>query len=261
VSDRTAFPLPVIAGNWKMNKGPDETRAFFDAFLGLHPARTDRSVWCFPPALSLSAAFLATRDRPDILIGVQNVHWETAGAFTGEISAAMVAQAGARAALVGHSERRQLFHESDSEVARKTVAALAARLAPVVCVGETLEQREAGQLEAVLGRQIDAVLDLLAADDAQRILLAYEPVWAIGTGVNATPLDAARAHAFLRDRVRSRAGDATARRIPILYGGSVKPANAQELLAAPHVDGLLVGGASLEPASFARLAGAPAPAR
>jgi triosephosphate isomerase len=252
------WPVPVIAGNWKMNKAPDETRAFFDVFCRLHPPRADRSVWFFPPAVSLVAALDATAARTDLRIGVQNIHWESAGAFTGEISAPMAARAGARLTLVGHSERRQLFGETDAAVTAKTVAALAAGLVPVVCVGETLEERNAGRLETVLGRQLDTVLGALRHGLVASVLLAYEPVWAIGTGVNATPDDAAAAHGFLRGRLREHAGAAAAA-IPILYGGSVKPGNAAELLAAPDVDGLLVGGASLDPESFARLAAAPAP--
>jgi len=254
-----SWPVPVIAGNWKMNMGPDETRAFFEAFCRLHAPREDRSVWFFPPALSLHAALEATAARPDLRVGVQNIHWEGAGAFTGEISAPMAVQAGARLTLVGHSERRQLFGDTDETVAARTRAALAAGLTTIVCVGETLEQRRAGELETVLGRQLDAVIDALAESDAGAPLLAYEPVWAIGTGVNATPDDAATAHGFLRGRIRERAGDDVALAIPILYGGSVKPANAADLLAAPDVDGLLVGGASLEAESFARIADAPAP--
>jgi triosephosphate isomerase len=249
---------PVIAGNWKMNKGPDDTRAFFDEFCRLHAPRSDRTLCFFPPALSLAAALEATAARPDLRVGVQNIHWESAGAFTGEISGPMAVQAGARLTLVGHSERRHLFGETDEFVAAKTLAALAAGLTPVVCVGETLEQRNAGDLEAVLGRQLDAVLGALGDRRVEGLLLAYEPVWAIGTGVNATPADASDAHGFLRGRLRARASDSAAE-IPILYGGSVKPANAAELLAAPDVDGLLVGGASLDPVSFARLADTPVP--
>jgi len=253
------WPVPVIAGNWKMHKGPEETRAFFEIFCRAHAPRDDRSVWFFPPALSLHAALEATASRPDLRIGVQHIHWEDTGAFTGEISATMAYQAGARLTLVGHSERRQLFGDTDEAVAARTVAALAAGLTPVVCVGETLEQRKGGALEVVLARQLDTVLAALQVGRAETLLLAYEPVWAIGTGVNATPDDAAAAHRFLRTRLRERAGGPAAAAIPILYGGSVKPANAAELLAASDVDGLLVGGASLDPESFARLADTPAP--
>jgi triosephosphate isomerase (TIM) len=243
---------PVIAGNWKMHKGPREAADFFDAFLRQHDSRTDRTVLFFPPALSVAATANALRDRPDIGLGVQNIHWESAGAFTGEISAAMAAQAGAGFILAGHSERRHGFGESDAEVGRKAAAAIAAGLVPVVCVGETLPEREAGRLRDVLMRQLDAATDALPADAAASLVVAYEPVWAIGTGVNATPADAAEAHALIRQRLLERYGDQAAT-IPILYGGSVKPDNAAELLAAEGVDGLLVGGASLDPAGFAAI--------
>jgi triosephosphate isomerase (TIM) len=244
---------PVLAGNWKMNKGPRETTAFFDEFLRHYQPAEDRTVIFFPPALSLAAAAAAVRDRGDVGLGVQNVHWEASGAFTGEVSAAMAAGAGAGFVLAGHSERRHIFGEADEEVGRKAAAALAAALIPVVCVGETLKEREAGQLNDVLLRQLDAALDALPADAGSRLIIAYEPVWAIGTGVNATPADAAEAHGIVRERLAARYDPAVAAAIPILYGGSVKPDNAAELLAADGVDGLLVGGASLDPVEFANI--------
>jgi triosephosphate isomerase (TIM) len=244
---------PVIAGNWKMNKGPRETTSFFDGFLGQHEARSDRTVIFFPPSLSVGAAAAALRDRSDIGLGVQNIHWEPGGAFTGEVSAGIASQAGAGYVLAGHSERRHSFGETDEQVGRKAAAALAADLIPVACVGETLQEREAGRLEEVLLRQLDAILQALPADAGDRLVVAYEPVWAIGTGVNATPADASEAHAIVRRRLAERYGDATAEGIPILYGGSVKPDNASELLTADGVDGLLVGGASLDPAAFAAI--------
>ena len=244
---------PVIAGNWKMFKTPAEATHFFAAFLEHYPARADRTVIFFPPAIVLGAAVAAAQSRSDIGFGVQNIHWEKEGAFTGETSAPMAAAAGARYVLIGHSERRHVFGETDEMVGRKVAAALDAELVPVVCVGETLAERQAGRLEEVLSRQLDAVLPLLGG--GRTWLLAYEPVWAIGTGVNATPDDAAAAHAFLRRRVRERLGDAAAH-VPILYGGSVKPDNAAALLAAADVDGLLVGGASLKPDGFAQIAAA-----
>jgi triosephosphate isomerase len=243
---------PVIAGNWKMFKSPDEARAFFSAFTRLHAPRRDRTVIFFPPALAVTVALDALGGRPDIGIGVQNIHWELEGAFTGEISAPMAAAAGARYALCGHSERRHIFGETDEQVGRKAGAAAAAGLIPVICVGEKLEERRAARLEEVLARQLDAALAPLPAGAG--IALAYEPVWAIGTGVNATPEDAAGAHGFLRGRLAAAGADAAA--IPILYGGSVKPDNAAVLLAAADVDGLLVGGASLDPEGFARIAAA-----
>lgn len=245
---------PVIAGNWKMNNGPSETRDFFDAFLELYGAGQERTVIFFPPTLSFASAANAVTARGDIGLGVQNIYWQKAGAFTGEISAAMAAEAGAHYTLAGHSERRQLFHESDDDVGRKAAAAIEAGVTPVICVGETLAQREAGALEAVLARQLDAALRPI--DRQPGFLLAYEPVWAIGTGVNATPGDASAAHTFLRDHLARSIGLDAAAETRILYGGSVKPDNAAELLAAPGVDGVLVGGASLDPSGFARIAAA-----
>jgi triosephosphate isomerase (TIM) len=243
---------PVLAGNWKMHKGPREAAAFFEAFLREHAARDDRTVAFFPPALSLAAAREALAGRPDIHLGVQNIHWENAGALTGEVSAPMAAQAGARFVLAGHSERRHVFGETDAQVGRKAAAALGAGLTPVACIGETLPEREAGRLREVLLSQLDAIMGALPGDGADALLIAYEPVWAIGTGVNATPADAAEAHAIVRQRLREHYGQA-ADQVPILYGGSVKPDNAGELLAAAGVDGLLVGGASLDPAGFAAI--------
>lgn len=247
---------PVLAGNWKMNKGPEDATSFFAAFNDGYKPNDDRTIIFFPPALSFAASHAATRDRPDIALGVQNIHWEENGAFTGEISAAIAAQAHASYALAGHSERRHVFGETDEETGQKCAAALAAGLIPIACVGETLEQREAGQLQETLLRQIDAVLNAIPDDSFDRLVVAYEPVWAIGTGENATPDDAADAHAVIRDRLAERYGRKQAARIPILYGGSVKPDNAPQLLAANGVDGLLVGGASLEPVAFARIASA-----
>lgn len=246
---------PVLAGNWKMNKGPADATSFFSDFLSRHSARDDRTLIFFPPALALAASADAVAERPDIRLGVQNIHWERSGAFTGEISADMAAQAGARFVLAGHSERRHVFGESDEQVGRKVAAARAAGLVPVACVGEKLDERQGGQLRAVLLRQLDAILQAITAADAQSLVLAYEPVWAIGTGVNATPADASEAHAILRERLTAAFGGAAAD-IPVLYGGSVKPDNAAELLAADGVDGLLVGGASLDPEGFAAIAAA-----
>jgi triosephosphate isomerase len=236
-----------------MNKTPSETLDFFRAFHAAYTSRDDRSVWFFPPALCFAAAREAQHGRSDIELGVQNVFWEAAGAFTGEISAPMARSAGATLVLIGHSERRHVFGETDAEVGRKAAASIEAGLHPTICVGETLAERKAERLEEVLGRQLEGALALLSAEAIAGVTLAYEPVWAIGTGVNATPADASSAHGWLRSRLRDRIGEAAAR-IPILYGGSVKPDNAAELLAATDVDGLLVGGASLDPASFASIA-------
>jgi len=243
----------VIAGNWKMFKGPMETTRFFEDFLRLHQTGPDRDVVFFPPAISLTAAAAALQARPEIGLGVQNIYWEREGAYTGETAAPMAAAAGARFALIGHSERRHIFGETDEQVARKVAAALPAGLTPVICVGEKLEERQAGRLEEILSRQLQAALG--GVPEGAPFLIAYEPVWAIGTGVNATPDDAAAAHAFLRGLLRSKAGG-QAETTAILYGGSVKPDNAGSLLAASDVDGLLVGGASLDPAGFAAIAAA-----
>jgi triosephosphate isomerase len=243
--------MAVIAGNWKMFHGPADTRAFF-ADLKL-PANAGRhELLIFPTALSMAAAVgSAERDRR-VQLGVQNTHWEDKGAFTGEMSAAMARESGATFALVGHSERRHLFGDTDEIVARKILAALRHGLVPVVCVGETLDERRAGRVDEVILTQLDAALDALGPADG-RFLVAYEPVWAIGTGETATPQDASAAQGTLRARLDERLGPARSTRVPILYGGSVKPDNARELLQAPNVDGVLVGGASLAPDSFAAL--------
>jgi triosephosphate isomerase len=247
---------PVFAGNWKMHKTPAETAVFFADFAARASAADNRKVWFFPPAISIAAALDATADRPDLHIGIQNIHWEPKGAFTGEISAPIAAAAGVRLALVGHSERRHVFGETNEEVGRKVRAALDAGLHAVACIGETLDQRNAGQLENVLAGQVNAALEHVGNAEADSITLAYEPVWAIGTGVNATPDDAAAAHAWIRQCVAQSLGDTAAGTIPVLYGGSVKPDNAAELLTAGDVNGVLVGGASLDPESFARIVAA-----
>ena len=243
---------PVMAGNWKMHKGPDAARRFCREFVQVAPPATDRTLLLFPPALSVTAVREALGEH-DIGVGVQSIHWEESGAYTGEISAGMAVEAGAGFALVGHSERRHVFGETDEETGKKVAAAAGAGLVPVLCVGETLDQRKEGRLEEVILRQLDAGTAGLDDDAVARILVAYEPVWAIGTGETATPEDAADAHGRLRARLRDRIGDA-ADAVPILYGGSVKPHNAAELLAASDVDGVLVGGASLDPRDFGKIA-------
>jgi triosephosphate isomerase (TIM) len=247
---------PIIAGNWKMNHGPTQAEAFCRSFSEAHGPQADRTVALFPPAISLTTARNALDRRGDLLFGVQNIHYEKEGAFTGEISAGMARDAGAQLMLAGHSERRHIFGEADDVVGRKAAAALEAGLVPVICIGEKLDEREAGRLEEVLARQLDAALDPLPGGSGERLVIAYEPVWAIGTGRTATPEDAAAAHDFVRGRLRDRYGDAAAAAIPILYGGSVTPDNAAELLAASDVDGVLVGGASLDAGRFARIAAA-----
>ncbi|HUG39054.1 MAG TPA: triose-phosphate isomerase [Longimicrobiales bacterium] len=245
---------PVIAGNWKMHKGPESARKFCREFVQVAPPPGSRTILIFPPDLSVGVVREALSSHR-IQVGVQNIYWKAQGAFTGEISAAMAREAGATHALVGHSERRHVFAETDEQTAWKVAAALEQGLVPVLCVGETLEERKAGRRDEVILRQLDAATHALRDPDLARIRLAYEPVWAIGTGETATPRDASEAQGRLRARLRERLGDG-ADGIPILYGGSVKPENARELLAAPDVDGLLVGGASLDPRDFATIASA-----
>ena len=249
-------PTRVFAANWKMFKDPAEAGRFFAHFLGMHSPRPDAEVVFFPPAISLAAARAAAAGRDDLQFGVQNVHWEEQGAFTGETSPESAAAAGARWTLVGHSERRQLFGETDAECVRKAAAALRAGLRPVVCVGETLDQRRSGDAEGVVARQLAPVLDAVGPAGAARLALAYEPVWAIGTGETASPDDARAMHAAIRAQLAAAWGEAVAAAVPILYGGSVKPGNAAELLAQANVDGVLVGGASLDPGDWAAICAA-----
>jgi triosephosphate isomerase len=194
----------------------------------------------------------ALGSRRDVRLGIQNIHWDQSGAFTGETSAGMAKEAHASFALIGHSERRHVFGETDEEVRRKVIAAVHVGLIPVICVGETLDERKAGRVHEVITRQLGAAIQGFTADQAFSFLVAYEPVWAIGTGVTATPADASEAHAVLRSQLTQQLGQHGVA-VPILYGGSVKPDNAQELLAADDVDGLLIGGASLDPEGFATI--------
>ena len=236
---------PVFAANWKMNHGPTDAKAFMRTFLVHYARRADRSVLFFPPALTLHAVIDALRERPDVLVGVQNIHWEDTGAFTGELSAPIARDAGARLCLVGHSERRHVFGETDDEAGKKCAAAVRAGLTPMLCVGETLEQRERGETEAVVLRQLRAGIAGLEPLAVSNMLFAYEPVWAIGTGKTATPEDATAIHRVLRSAIKGSTADRPGQP-PILYGGSVNRGNAAALIAAPEVDGLLVGGASLD---------------
>ena len=225
----------LIAGNWKMFKGPAETAEFC---LALREADLgDVDVVVCPPYVSLAVAVQLLAGT-EIAVAAQNVHWATDGAFTGEISAPMLRELGVYGAIVGHSERRQYFGETDETVARRVRAALALGLSVIACVGESEEEREAGQTELVLRLQVEAIADV--AEDRENLVIAYEPVWAIGTGRTATPDTAQEAHRFIRSLLD----------VPVLYGGSVKPENAGELLGQPDVDGALVGGASLDVDSF-----------
>lgn len=249
----SALVQPVLAGNWKMYHGPSETTAFFREFLTLYPERHDRSVVFFPPALSLAAAREAVGGRADIRLGVQDVYWAESGAFTGQISATMARDAGAMLALVGHSERRHIFGETVEDTVRKVRAVLDAGLQAMLCVGERIEERRASRAETVVFEQLDPVLAEVGEAERARVSIAYEPVWAIGTGVTATPEDARQMHAAIRERLVGEWGTRVAGSVPILYGGSVKPENAQELLGQPDVDGVLVGGASLKASDFAAI--------
>jgi triosephosphate isomerase (TIM) len=238
---------PYIAANWKMNKTVAEAAEFVDALLP-RIAATQCDVAICPPFTAL-AAVVERRYGTAVKVAAQNMHEEDGGAFTGEVSAPMLVELDVEAVVLGHSERRQYFGETDEALARKVPAALAAGLEPILCVGESEEARDAEETQAVLERQLQADLAAVDAGDIPRVVIAYEPIWAIGTGRTATPEQAQEACAFIRDVLRMRG--AAAQEARILYGGSVKAANAAELLAKPDVDGALVGGASLDPEEFA----------
>ncbi|MDP9148040.1 MAG: triose-phosphate isomerase [Acidobacteriota bacterium] len=247
----------VIAGNWKMYKTIAETRAFFSAFAPLILANANCDIVVAPPFTAIAASVEATKNSK-IAISGQNVFWEREGAFTGEISPLMLVDAGCRYVIIGHSERRQLFGETDETVARRTTAALAAGLTPIVCVGETLAEREAGHTERICESQFRNGPGALTPGEFSRILMAYEPVWAIGTGRTATPEIAAAAHSYLRSCAGEQFSPGYAAALRILYGGSVKPENIQGLMAQEEIDGALVGGASLDAKSFATIVNASA---
>lgn len=247
----TGVSRPVIAANWKMHLGPTETRDYLREFRSLWPVHRDRTVAFFPPSVSVPAFIEARDGRSDLLAGVQDVHQERSGAHTGAISAPMAADAGVEWGLAGHSERRHEFGDDPELVARKVRRLVEAGIRPVLCVGETLEQRRAGRLGEVLSAQVAPVLRELDPGEAGTVVYAYEPVWAIGTGETASPADAGEAHAILRAEISGQMGDEAGSKAPILYGGSVKPHNAAELLETEGIDGVLVGSASLEPGSFA----------
>jgi len=244
--------MPVIAGNWKMYKTPGETVSFFEKFRPLVERSAHCEIVIAPPFPCLPAAAEAARGSR-IHIAAQNLHWEKEGAYTGEVSAGMIAAAGCTYVIVGHSERRQYFGETDQTVNRRVRAALAAGLQPIVCVGERLEQREAGETDAVLIQQFEGAFAGLTHEQFSPILVAYEPVWAIGTGRTATPETAAQAHRVIRDRAARCFGAAAAESLRILYGGSVKPDNIKGLMERSDIDGALVGGASLDAASMASI--------
>jgi len=240
----------VIAGNWKMYKMPDQTREFFRDFLPLVAGHQRDEIVVCPPDIDLAAAVDSAKGS-NVAIGGQNVHWKTEGAFTGETSAAMLLALGVTHAIIGHSERRQFFGETDDTVNLRLKAALEAGLIPICCVGEVLQEREAGMTDDVLRRQCVRAFHAVSAKKAANLVVAYEPVWAIGTGKTATPELAAEAHAVIRREATEIFGGEFAARLRILYGGSVKPDNASALMAQEEIDGALVGGASLDPKSFA----------
>jgi triosephosphate isomerase len=245
---------PLVAGNWKMHGSRAEAAALLDELIQQQADTRATEVAVCPPFVYLMDAARRLKES-DIVLGAQNVCAEAVGAFTGEISAAMLKDVGCRYVIVGHSERRALYHEDDKLVARKFVAAQSQKVTPILCVGETLEQRERGETEHVVARQLDAVIAVAGVAALGDTVIAYEPVWAIGTGKNATPQQAQAVHAFIRDRIAGRDAKIAAA-LRILYGGSVKAANAAELFEMPDVDGGLVGGASLRGDEFGRICAA-----
>ncbi|MBO7722003.1 MAG: triose-phosphate isomerase [Kiritimatiellae bacterium] len=248
----------IIAGNWKMNVKPSETAALVKGVAEATAAAAGRvDVVCCTPAIDVPAAVAAAAGT-GVEIGAENCHWEDHGAFTGEISTGMLLDAGAKYVIVGHSERRQYFGETDETVNRRARAAIAAGLTAIVCIGETLEERDAGRLQEVIRRQVNVGLKDVSAADCARLVIAYEPVWAIGTGRTATPDQAQEAHALIRSTLAALVGAETAETVRIQYGGSMKPGNAADLLAKKDIDGGLIGGASLKAADFAGIVAAAA---
>ena len=243
----------IIAANWKMNMTQGEAARFLEVFFLEASDVIDVDIVIVPSFTAIPKVSEILADRQDIKVGAQNMYWERSGAFTGEISAAQLRDLFVRYVVLGHSERRSLFGETNEIVNKKVRAAHEATLRPIVCVGETLKEREAGKVEKVLGRQLRESLAELSPKELQETVVAYEPVWAIGTGKNATPAQAQEAHAFIRKVLGEISDSATADRIRIQYGGSVKPENAGELMSQEDIDGALVGGASLDPRSFAQI--------
>ena len=242
----------LIAANWKMYKNPDQTRRFFRDFLPLVSGHDRDEIVVCPPYVNLHAA-LESVQGSQVAIGAQDVYWKDEGAFTGEISPSMLNAVGCTHVIIGHSERRQYFGETDDTVNLKLKAALEHALTPIACVGEVLEEREAGLTEDVLRRQCVRAFHAVSAKKAAKLVIAYEPVWAIGTGKTATPAMASDAHVIIRAEAAKAFGQEFADQLRILYGGSVKPENSKALMAEEEIDGALVGGASLEPKSFAAI--------
>ena len=243
---------PLMAGNWKLNLTIGEAVALAEALKEGIGTVTGREVMVAPVFTALSSVAAVLKGSP-VRLGAQNLYWEESGAFTGEVSAPLIRDAGCSHAIVGHSERRQLFGETDASVNRKARAALAAGLTPIICVGETLEERESGRAQEVVGGQVKGALAGFSPGDLEASVLAYEPIWAIGTGKTASPAQANEIHEKIRGLLSEDFGDIVSDRVRILYGGSVKPENVDELMREPHLDGALVGGASLKADSFARI--------
>jgi triosephosphate isomerase len=249
----------LIAANWKMYKTPTEAQSFLHTFLPLVKHQTEGEIVICPPAVDLPTAVHAVKGT-EVLVGAQNMHFAEEGAFTGEISASMLVSLGVSHVIIGHSERRQYFAESDDDVNRKLLAALKHHLVPIVCIGENEEQRERGLTEEVVCRQISRAIRQIEATKLRPMVIAYEPIWAIGTGKTASPAIAAEAHLIVRSEVARLVGRPVADALRILYGGSVKPENAGALLNQPEIDGALVGGASLDPHSLTAIVKAGVPA-
>lgn len=243
----------IIAANWKMNMTPSETASFLDTFLEAFNEATSVDIVLAPPFVSLAKAHERIASHPAVCLSAQNMSHETSGAFTGETNAAMLKEVGCQFVILGHSERRSLYGEDDVVINKKVHAALAAGLLPILCIGESLEERDGGQLEFVLSQQLEGSLANVDASQMGSIVIAYEPVWAIGTGRTATPEQAQETQAYVRSVIERLYGAGVAEAIRIQYGGSVKPGNAAELISQPDIDGFLVGGASLDPNSFAEI--------
>lgn len=243
---------PIYAANWKLQKTNKETDEFFNTFIPKVKDRTGVEIIIAPPFTSLATA-VKHADAAGIIVAAQNFYHESKGAFTGEISAGMVKETGSRAVIIGHSERRHVFGESDKLINKKILAAIESSLIPIFCIGELIEERESGKTNEVLKKQLDTGLQNVDQEIFNTVVIAYEPVWAIGTGKTATPEIAQEAHAFVRDFLTDRYTKDSAEKTRILYGGSVKPSNIADLMAKPDLDGVLVGGASLDPDSFASI--------
>jgi triosephosphate isomerase (TIM) len=243
----------ILAANWKMNLTSSEAQSYFETFCSEIGQVNDVEVVIIPAFTAIPALVSASERLPAVRIGAQNMHWEKSGAFTGEVSAPMLRALYVKYVIVGHSERRSLFGETDEIVNRKVKAALDAGLRPIFCVGETLQERDGGRVEEVLRTQISEGLKEVGQKDYPEIVVAYEPCWAIGTGRSATPAEAEQAHAFIRSVLAELSGTSIADRVRIQYGGSVKPENAEDLMRQKNIDGALIGGASLDPRSFARI--------